>query len=115
MKAEDRLARGPRPPEPPKHLSPATKEWWREIVRNFELESHHLQLLVLASEARDRCEEARAQIAKDGAYVSGRYGLRAHPAVAVERDSRLAFARLLRELDLDAEAPAEHRPPSLRR
>jgi len=41
--------------------------------------------------------------------------MRPHAAIAIERDSRLAFARLLRELDLDAAAaPERARPPALR-
>lgn len=115
VKAEVTQLRSPRLPDPPKHLSAATRKWWKEVARDYELESHHFRLLELAAEALDRANEARARIAKDGAYVQGRYGLRAHPAIAVERDSRLAFARLLRELDLDAATPAEHRPPALRR
>jgi hypothetical protein len=42
-------------------------------------------------------------------------GCRLHPAVRVEQDARLAFARLIRELDLDVTPPAEvRRPPALR-
>jgi hypothetical protein len=44
----------------------------------------------------------------------GEGGLRSRPCIAIERDSRLAVARLVRELDLDTEPPpsdrsAEHR------
>jgi hypothetical protein len=41
--------------------------------------------------------------------------MRPHPCVAIERDSRLACARLIRELDLDAEPPTPERlgPPAI--
>lgn len=116
MKAEERLrSLGPKLPEPPKHLSASSRRWWADVVRNFELEPHHLKLLSLAAEALDRTEQARAQIEKEGMTVPGRFGPRTSPAVAIERDSRLAFARLLRELDLDSEVSVERRPPQLRR
>jgi phage terminase small subunit len=92
------------------------KRFFSEIVRDFDLSSHHIALLTLLCEALDRGEQARQRIARDGAYIENRFGqLRQHPAVAVERDSRLAAARLTRELDLDADLPADSRPPSLRR
>src|SRR5712692_8336271 len=102
MKAEEQLAQGLKLPEPPKHLSAALKRFWTHVVGGFELESHHLQLLEQACSQLDRADRARRQLAKDGDFVQGRYGLRAHPAVAVARDAEIAAARLLRELDLDA-------------
>lgn len=95
----------------PTHLSAPSRRWIKQILADFDLESFHFRLLVKAAEAWDRSEQAREQIAADGITVPDRYGvLKAHPAVAIERDSRLAFARLLRELALDAAAP-DSRPP----
>jgi len=95
----------------PAYLRPETRQWWCKVVDNYELEPHHVRLLTLAASAWDRAEEARERIKKDGAYQADRFGqLRAHPAVAVERDCMVAFARLLRELALDAEQP-DNRPP----
>ena len=103
-------------PEAPAHLEPETRSWWAQVEADYELGAHHMRLLTLAAEAWDRAQQARERIAADGAYLPDRFGvLHAHPAVAVERDSRLAFARLIRELDLDAEAPPESRPPGIRR
>lgn len=101
-----------RRPKAPGHLNPPTRKWWSQVIDDFELESHHLRLLTLAGEAWDRGQQAREAIARDGAYVRDRFGcLKAHPAVAVERDSRVGFARILRELALDVEAPDAPRPP----
>lgn len=101
--------------KPPAHLSPASKKWFRSVIEHFDLDEHHVKLLVLACEALDRGEQARATLAADGVTYKDRFGCpRAHPCVAIERDSRLAYARLLRELSLDfgddEEAP---RPPAL--
>jgi P27 family predicted phage terminase small subunit len=98
----------------PEYLEPATREWFAAIVADFELESHHLKLLTLAAEAWDRCQQARQALADHGLTYSAANGdPRARPEVAIERDSRLAFARLVRELGLDS-APEAPRPPQLR-
>ena len=83
------------------------------MLEDYDLESHHQRLLQAACEAWDRLQEAREVLRKEATYVEGRYGVRAHPAVAVERDSRVAFARLLRELDLDGEPAPDPRPTRL--
>jgi phage terminase small subunit len=102
-------------PKPPGHLSAASKRWWAAVVADFELGDHHRELLTLACEARDRGEQARKLLAKDGPVFVDRFGApRAHPAVAIERDSRTAFARLVRELRLDDEPEdPDVRPPRL--
>ena len=98
----------------PKHLSEASKAIWRRTLDDFDLEDHHLLVLEAALDARDRMIEARERIAADGPYISDRYGkLKAHPGVAVERDSRIAFLRAMRELGLDAPAAEAPRPPAL--
>jgi P27 family predicted phage terminase small subunit len=85
------------------------------VLADYELEEHHVRLLHLACETWDRCQQAREAIDRDGLTIAtGDGGMKAHPAVAIERDARLAFARLVRELDLDAGAPSSGtRPPAL--
>jgi len=101
--------------KPPTHLKPATKRWYRETIATFELEPHHLRLLTLAAEAWDRCQAAREVLDRDGvSYVDRFDAPRARPEVAVERDSRIAFARLMREIGLDAGSPEGNRPPTLK-
>jgi phage terminase small subunit len=102
-------------PRPPKHLQRATTKWWRAVVEEYELAGHHLRLLTLAAEAWDRGEQAR-QALETGLTFSDRFGQpHARPEVNIERDSRIAFARLIRELDLDVDAPSGGvRPPLLR-
>ena len=97
---------------PPGHLSLASQQWWRQIVEQYVLDAHHLRLLQLACESWDRKESARDVLESEGLTLMDRFAMpRARPEVAIERDSRLAFARLVRELALDVVEPEEARPP----
>lgn len=97
----------------PAHLRPETRKWIRQILAEFDLESHHFRVLVKTAEAWDRSEQARERLADDGLTVLDRYETpKAHPCVAIERDSRTAFFRGLRELALDGvDAPEAPRAP----
>ncbi len=95
-------------PPVPKHLKAPGKRLWRGVVADFHLDdAHSLELLRLACEAVDRGDEARLAVARDGAYVAGRYegSVRAHPGLAVLRDSAVLAARLLRDLGVDTAEP----------
>ena len=107
-----------RKPAAPRHLSAESKRIWRKIAADFDLydDDSAMVTLRLAMEARDRCEQARQRLARDGIVAKDRFGqLRAHPAVAIERDARIACIRCLRELSLDgSEAGYESaRPPRI--
>jgi len=104
-------------PKPPAHLQKATKRWFSDIVAAYELESHHLRLLQAACESWDRLQAARVVLDRDGiSYVDRFNAPRARPEVAVERDAKVSFARLVRELNLDgAPGPDAPRPPAINR
>jgi P27 family predicted phage terminase small subunit len=97
----------------PRHLSTEARKLWRSVLADYELEPRHLTVLLCALEAFDRYREAQGILAYEGLTTTDRYGGRKpHPAVAIERDSRIALWRGLRELGLDLDAPATSRPPS---
>lgn len=100
----------------PKHLRAPTRRWWRSIVDAYELESHDVRILTLACETWDRCTQAREALLQHGTTFMDRFGQpRSRPEVAVERDSKITFARLIRELKLDDDAASEPygRAPSI--
>ena len=96
----------------PKRLKIATRRWWLDVTARWQLEEHHVWLLTLAGEAWDRGQDARALVTKERLTAAPRDGQKLHPAVRIESDCRLAFARLLRELDLDLDPPAEAKRPA---
>ena len=102
-------------PPAPKHLRAPTRRWFVQVTTDYALEPHHVRLLTLAAESWDRCEQAREALVA-GLTYNDRYGCpHQRPEVQIERDNRVAFARLVRELDLDVELPPPgSRPPSLR-
>ena len=100
----------------PSYLSEQSAGLWMQITKAFMLEPTELELLRLGLEALDRCEEARVILARDGIVTQNRFGQPiAHPAVAIERDARIAATRIFRELALP-DAPSEVvKPLQLRR
>ena len=93
-------------PKAPPHLTEPTRNWWRTCVKDYELEAHHLRILQAAAECWDRLQAARSTIDREGlTFTDDRGNCRAHPCVAIERDCRIGFARLVRELDMDIEPP----------
>lgn len=93
----------------PAHLSEDARSWWAVVVADFDLEQHHLRLLQSACEAWDRMQQARQALADHGGltFTKASGDIATHPCVSIERDARIAFVRIVRELDLDTGAPAE--------
>jgi P27 family predicted phage terminase small subunit len=106
----------PSTPVAPAYLQPATRAWWEAVTGRWELEEHHVRVLTLAAEAWDRGQQAREQIQRDGVMMPTKAGgPRLHPCVKVKEQAEIAFARLLRELDLDLDVPpSASRPAPLR-
>jgi len=94
----------------PQHLSAASRALFNGIVADYVLEPWHVRLLTEALGALDRAEQARTQLDRDGLTTTTRLGeLKSHPLLLVERDARNCFARLMKQLGLDVEAPTERR------
>src|SRR5262245_15351510 len=86
----------------PTHLRSDTRAWWQLVHQDYDLGEHHSRLLTMACEAWDRACQAREIMEKDGIVIGGREAaVRPHPCIAIERDSRIAFARLVAQLNLD--------------
>lgn len=96
-----------RGPRPPRHLDGEAAQFWREVVRAYTLTEPQLKLLQGCCEAIQRVEQARDEIADEGAFISDRFGQRkASPAVDVERQAREQVHRHLVVLALDGDEPA---------
>jgi P27 family predicted phage terminase small subunit len=99
----------------PRHLSDRSRKVYRTLVDDYRLheEPAALTTLRLACEALDRTEQARIVIDREGLTVATTDGaVKTHPAVAIERDSRLAALRAFRELGLEPAATGDDvRPP----
>ena len=110
-RARDSDSNGNAPP----HLADETRAWWVAVATEYQLESHHRRLLTLACESWDRGVQAREALATHGTTYTDRWGQpRARPEVAMERDARIGFARLVRELALDIDPPDDTgRPPRI--
>lgn len=99
----------------PKHLSRRSRAFWKSAIEDYDLALPHLELLRRLCEAMDRCDQARELLDAEGLTVTDRYGqVKPHPAATIETQSRIAVARLTRELDFEGEPGPDPRPPRRR-
>jgi P27 family predicted phage terminase small subunit len=98
----------------PPHLSRRGRALFRALHTEFEIDdSAGLELLRRLCEASDVADAARTTVAAEGVTIKNRFGeVKAHPAVAIERDARAAVARLARELHI-TDPSDDPRPPRL--
>jgi P27 family predicted phage terminase small subunit len=87
----------------PTGLSAEAKRWWRRLREEYGIQdSAGLLLLEQALRSFDRAEQARAALDHDGCTtVDSRGRPKAHPATAVERDSRAAMLSAMKALNFD--------------
>jgi len=96
------------PPKAPRGLKTAGKRFWRAAVEEYDLTPQQLELLTQAAELLDRAGQAAAELRRAGLTFEDRFGqVRTHPAVEVERLSRLAFVRICKVIGLHQGALTE--------
>jgi phage terminase small subunit len=92
-------------PGPPAHLGAAGARLWADVVRQYRIgDGAGLALVTTAAECLDRLREAQEAVREHGVLIRDRYGgLKANPAIAVERGARDGMIAALRSLNLDLE------------
>src|SRR4051794_40615194 len=90
-------------------LSPEAKKLKSKLLRDYSIEDEAgVVILEIAMEAFVRMRQAQKSVDDEGLTTSDRFGqVKAHPMLATERDSRIAFLNALARLRLDLEPVAE--------
>jgi phage terminase small subunit len=100
-------------PTAPRSLKATGKALWVTVVTDLELEPYQLATLRLACECLDRIDAARLAIQEHGLVIAGRFGLKSNPACDLETKNKVVYARLMREIGLDALEMDAARPKPL--
>lgn len=102
-------------PESSIKLGKVGSKFRRDVLKEFRFDgTHDYHRLDLASHCRDRIEQCRKVIDKEGPFILDRFQVqKEHPAIKVEREQKIVFCRIIRELNLDIQEPADSRPPKL--
>lgn len=96
-------------PAPPAHLSICSRKLWADVVEPND-DPRRLAFIQCALEARDRADQARALIDREGLTITtARSGVaHVHPATRVEKESRQQFVAIWAKLGFDCN---RYRPP----
>ena len=90
---------------PPEHLSAEAQALWRRLYRTYAIDLEaSLLLLSSLAEAWDRARSCRVALAGQPLTITDKHGgVRMHPLVVEERQSREQVARLARVLRIHSE------------
>lgn len=66
----------------PAGLRRAGRALWRSVTADFEMAEHEAAQLAEACFARDRIEQLREQVNRDGLMIGSSQGVKLHPGVA---------------------------------
>jgi P27 family predicted phage terminase small subunit len=85
----------------PTNLTEEARKIWKRINQEYLLEPASLEILKVGLEAYDRMRQCKAVLDKEGLTTEDRFDqVRAHPLLATERDSRNAFLKSLKLLNV---------------
>lgn len=88
-------------PKIPEFLAETGKKWAKKVLKDFKFDPHEIDAVFLAAGCLDRIADAQEAIKKHGSVIENRHHeLKANPAIGTERDNKVLFARLCRELRL---------------
>ena len=101
-------------PESSIKLGKVGSKFRRGILKELQFDgTRDFHLLDLGSHCLDRIEQCEKVIDKEGPFILDRFKvLKEHPAIKVEREQKIVFCRIMRELNLDIQ-PEDSRPPKL--
>jgi len=85
----------------------------KKVLAEFDFEkTHDFRRLDLACSCLDRIETCRQKIEEEGLFVTNRFQeQKENPAAKAEREQKIIFIRILRELNLDFHEVPDTRPP----
>ena len=101
-------------PKPVINLKKAGSKYRRGVLNEREFdETHDFSLLDLGSGCLDIIKECREKVENEGLFILDRFKvLKEHPAIKTEREQKIVFCRIIRELNLSI-PPEDSRPPKL--
>jgi P27 family predicted phage terminase small subunit len=87
----------------PAGLSAEARRFWSDVAKEYRVDdAAGTKYLARACEALDRLREAQARIKREGAVIPDKKGsVKAHPAIAIEKEAHKQFMEAMRALNLD--------------
>ena len=99
-------------PHAPRNIRPEAKQLWKQVHEDWDVDPASQEILRVAVISLSRFLEARETIDIEGAtYTTPTGQIKKHPALEVEKASRMGFLAAMRDLALDYDDDEPKRGP----